>query len=169
MPPASAPASKPNPERSIWRSSSQTVRPRRRRSSRPISPRRRRSLVSREHLARSGGVARAIIVNSGCANACTGEDGCGRARDGRRTARRSWLPRRAGAGRLDRRDWRGAADRQDSRRDCLRRSRALAPTTDRCRAQAIMTTDPFPERSGGTRRHRRPRRSRSAAWPRARE
>ncbi len=32
-------------------------------------------LVSREHLARSGGVARAIIVNSGCANACTGEAG----------------------------------------------------------------------------------------------
>jgi glutamate N-acetyltransferase/amino-acid N-acetyltransferase len=32
-------------------------------------------LVSREHLAYTGGVARAIIVNSGCANACTGEDG----------------------------------------------------------------------------------------------
>ena len=32
-------------------------------------------LVSREHLAVSGGVAQAIIVNSGCANACTGADG----------------------------------------------------------------------------------------------
>jgi glutamate N-acetyltransferase / amino-acid N-acetyltransferase len=32
-------------------------------------------LVSREHLERSGGVARAVIVNSGCANACTGERG----------------------------------------------------------------------------------------------
>ena len=32
-------------------------------------------LVSREHLARSGGTARAIIVNSGCANACTGDAG----------------------------------------------------------------------------------------------
>jgi len=31
--------------------------------------------VSREHLARSGGHARAIIVNAGCANACTGSDG----------------------------------------------------------------------------------------------
>jgi glutamate N-acetyltransferase / amino-acid N-acetyltransferase len=31
--------------------------------------------VSKEHLARSGGMARAIVVNSGCANACTGEDG----------------------------------------------------------------------------------------------
>ena len=32
-------------------------------------------LVSREHLARTGGVARAIVVNSGCANACTGDVG----------------------------------------------------------------------------------------------
>jgi glutamate N-acetyltransferase/amino-acid N-acetyltransferase len=32
-------------------------------------------VVSREHLRASGGVARAIVVNSGCANACTGEDG----------------------------------------------------------------------------------------------
>jgi glutamate N-acetyltransferase / amino-acid N-acetyltransferase len=31
--------------------------------------------VSREHLSRSGGVARAVVVNSGCANACTGEAG----------------------------------------------------------------------------------------------
>src|SRR5579862_6165366 len=29
-------------------------------------------LVSREHLTRSGGLTRAIVVNSGCANACTG-------------------------------------------------------------------------------------------------
>jgi glutamate N-acetyltransferase/amino-acid N-acetyltransferase len=38
-------------------------------------------VVSREHLARSGGTTRAIIVNSGCANACTGEDGLQVARD----------------------------------------------------------------------------------------
>lgn len=37
-------------------------------------------LVSQEHLARSGGLARAILVNSGCANACTGEPGLGVAR-----------------------------------------------------------------------------------------
>jgi glutamate N-acetyltransferase / amino-acid N-acetyltransferase len=29
-------------------------------------------LVSKRHLKRSGGIARAIVVNSGCANACTG-------------------------------------------------------------------------------------------------
>jgi glutamate N-acetyltransferase / amino-acid N-acetyltransferase len=32
-------------------------------------------LVSKQHLARSGGIARAIVVNSGCANACTGDQG----------------------------------------------------------------------------------------------
>src|SRR5688572_29532058 len=32
-------------------------------------------LVSRRHLDRSGGIARAIVVNSGCANACTGAQG----------------------------------------------------------------------------------------------
>jgi glutamate N-acetyltransferase/amino-acid N-acetyltransferase len=38
-------------------------------------------LVSREHLERSHGTARAIIVNSGCANACTGAVGLQDARD----------------------------------------------------------------------------------------
>src|SRR5215510_1111959 len=38
-------------------------------------------VVSREHLQRSGGTARAIVVNSGCANACTGDDGLQVARD----------------------------------------------------------------------------------------
>jgi glutamate N-acetyltransferase/amino-acid N-acetyltransferase len=32
-------------------------------------------VVSKRHLERSGGVARAIVVNSGCANACTGLQG----------------------------------------------------------------------------------------------
>jgi glutamate N-acetyltransferase/amino-acid N-acetyltransferase len=32
-------------------------------------------LVSKRHLQHSGGVARAIVVNSGCANACTGTQG----------------------------------------------------------------------------------------------
>ena len=32
-------------------------------------------LVSKRHLVRSGGIARAIVVNSGCANACTGDQG----------------------------------------------------------------------------------------------
>jgi glutamate N-acetyltransferase/amino-acid N-acetyltransferase len=32
-------------------------------------------VVSRDHLVRSGGLMRAIVVNSGCANACTGDAG----------------------------------------------------------------------------------------------
>jgi glutamate N-acetyltransferase / amino-acid N-acetyltransferase len=36
--------------------------------------------LSRDHLAQSGGRARAIVVNSGCANACTGPDGIDAAR-----------------------------------------------------------------------------------------
>lgn len=38
-------------------------------------------LVDQEHLARTGGRVRAIVVNSGCANACTGENGMRDARD----------------------------------------------------------------------------------------
>jgi glutamate N-acetyltransferase / amino-acid N-acetyltransferase len=38
-------------------------------------------LVSQEHLARSGGTVRAIVVNSGCANACTGDAGMRDARE----------------------------------------------------------------------------------------
>jgi glutamate N-acetyltransferase/amino-acid N-acetyltransferase len=37
-------------------------------------------LVSRAHLDRTHGMARAIVVNSGCANACTGADGLANAR-----------------------------------------------------------------------------------------
>ena len=36
--------------------------------------------VSREHLERTRGVARAVVVNSGCANACTGAEGLAHAR-----------------------------------------------------------------------------------------
>jgi len=32
-------------------------------------------ILSREHLIRSGGQSRAVVINSGCANACTGADG----------------------------------------------------------------------------------------------
>jgi glutamate N-acetyltransferase / amino-acid N-acetyltransferase len=38
-------------------------------------------VVSREHLIASGGTASAIVINSGCANACTGEAGMAVARD----------------------------------------------------------------------------------------
>src|SRR5918993_475285 len=37
-------------------------------------------LVSKRHLEASAGMARAIVVNAGCANACTGDDGLANAR-----------------------------------------------------------------------------------------
>src|SRR5262245_13218997 len=37
--------------------------------------------VSKEHLQRAGGTVRAIVVNSGCANACTGAQGVADARE----------------------------------------------------------------------------------------
>ncbi len=37
-------------------------------------------VVSREHLAASGGRIRGVVTNSGCANACTGESGLAVAR-----------------------------------------------------------------------------------------
>src|SRR5690349_1354480 len=37
--------------------------------------------VSREHLSRASASMRAIVVNSGCANACTGTDGDAHARE----------------------------------------------------------------------------------------
>src|SRR5580693_2186055 len=43
-------------------------------------------LVSEEHLAHAGAHARALVCNSGCANACTGERG---ERDARATARQA--------------------------------------------------------------------------------
>jgi len=43
-------------------------------------------LVSREHLGSHGGAMRALVCNSGCANACTGERG---ERDARATARQA--------------------------------------------------------------------------------
>src|SRR5262249_59564547 len=52
-------------------------------------------VVSRDHLSRSGGLVRAIIVNSGCPNACTGDDGLAVARE--TTAETARLVRRPGA------------------------------------------------------------------------
>ena len=39
-------------------------------------------LISRRRLAASGGQARVIVINSGCANACTGPDGLAGRSDG---------------------------------------------------------------------------------------
>jgi glutamate N-acetyltransferase/amino-acid N-acetyltransferase len=101
--------------------------------------------VSREHLARSGGVARAVVVNSGCANACTGEAGL---RDARtmttETAQLVGCPVEqvlvASTGVI------GVALPIDKIQQGLPAAfHALDASDGSLAAQAIMTTDPFPK------------------------
>lgn len=102
-------------------------------------------VVSREHLARSGGLARAVIVNSGCANACTGEPGLQVARDmAAETARLLECPAEqilvASTGVI------GVALPIEKIRGGLPAAlRALASDQGAAAARAIMTTDPFPK------------------------
>ena len=102
-------------------------------------------IVSREHLVRSGGVARAIIVNSGCANACTGAEGMQVARDmAADTAREIGCPVEqvlvASTGVI------GVALPIDKVRVGLAvATRMLDVDHGPFAARAIMTTDPFPK------------------------
>jgi glutamate N-acetyltransferase/amino-acid N-acetyltransferase len=102
-------------------------------------------VVSREHLARSGGVARAIVVNSGCANACTGPEGLQVARDmAAETARLVNCPVEqvlvASTGVI------GVALPIDKVRSGLSEAiHALGADQGGAAARAIMTTDPFPK------------------------
>ncbi len=102
-------------------------------------------LVSRRHLTRSGGVARAVIVNSGCANACTGEAGLDVARDmAAETARLVGCPEEqvlvASTGVI------GVALSIEKIRHALPTAvAALGADQGSLAAQAIMTTDPFPK------------------------
>ena len=102
-------------------------------------------LVSREHLAKSKGLARAIAVNSGCANACTGNEGLQAARAmAAETARLVGCPPEqvlvASTGVI------GVALPLDKLRTGLPTAfRALAADQGAAAARAIMTTDPFPK------------------------
>jgi glutamate N-acetyltransferase/amino-acid N-acetyltransferase len=102
-------------------------------------------LVSREHLARSGGSARAIVVNSGCANACTGDEGMANAREmAAETARlvgcREEQVLVASTGVI------GVGLPMARIRSGLPRAlAALGTDQGPVAARAIMTTDPFPK------------------------
>jgi glutamate N-acetyltransferase / amino-acid N-acetyltransferase len=104
-------------------------------------------VVSREHLARSGGLARAIVVNSGCANACTGAEGIRRARDmTAETARLVGCPAEqvlvASTGVI------GVMLPIDRIRGALPAAvAALGADQGTAAARAIMTTDPFPKQT----------------------
>ncbi|MBI4487038.1 MAG: bifunctional ornithine acetyltransferase/N-acetylglutamate synthase, partial [Acidobacteria bacterium] len=107
-------------------------------------------LVSKEHLERSGGVARAVVVNSGCANACTGADGLQAARDmTAETARIVGCPIEqvlvASTGVI------GVALPMEKIRSGLpAAAMALAADQGPAAARAILTTDPFPKEAAAT-------------------
>jgi glutamate N-acetyltransferase/amino-acid N-acetyltransferase len=102
-------------------------------------------LVAREHLERSNGTARAIIVNSGCANACTGDEGLQVARDmaGETARLLECRPEEvlvASTGVI------GVALPMDKvARGLPAAVASLAADQGAAAARAIMTTDPFPK------------------------
>ena len=102
-------------------------------------------LVSKEHLATSRGIARAVIANSGCANACTGAVGLQDARDmASLTAELVGCPSDqvlvASTGVI------GVNLKMDKLRAGLPGAvSALGADQGPAAARAIMTTDPFPK------------------------
>jgi glutamate N-acetyltransferase/amino-acid N-acetyltransferase len=102
-------------------------------------------LLSKAHLAASGGHARAVVINSGCANACTGAEGMETARamaaaTGQQVSCAPSDVLVASTGVigvvLDRRAVVSGIDRA---------SEALSRDGGAAAARAIMTTDPFPK------------------------
>ena len=107
-------------------------------------------LVSREHLAHTGGVARAVVVNSGCANACTGDAGLADART--MAAETAALVGCAAEEVLvSSTGVIGVALKMDRLRAGLPQAHAALATDQGDKAaRAIMTTDPFPKESAVT-------------------
>jgi glutamate N-acetyltransferase / amino-acid N-acetyltransferase len=107
-------------------------------------------IVSRDHLAASHGTARAVVVNSGCANACTGGEGLQAARDmAAETARLVGCPADqvlvASTGVI------GVALPIGKIRDRLPAAiAALDAERGAEAARAIMTTDPFPKEAAAS-------------------
>jgi len=102
-------------------------------------------VVSREHLAKSNGIARAIVVNSGCANACTGESGLRVAREmaAETAGVVGCAPEHvlvASTGVIG-----VALDIEKIRAALPAAMRELAADQGAAAARAIMTTDPFPK------------------------
>ena len=102
-------------------------------------------VVSREHLTKSGGRAAAIVVNAGCANACTGEAGL--------TVARQMAEAAAGAARCAPHEVLVASTGvigmplsiDKVRAGVADASAALSASGSDNAMRAIMTTDPFPK------------------------
>ncbi|ODS59256.1 MAG: bifunctional ornithine acetyltransferase/N-acetylglutamate synthase [Acidobacteria bacterium SCN 69-37] len=102
-------------------------------------------VVSREHLQATGGWARAIVTNSGCANAATGEAG-------RQVARQMAAAAAAAVGCADREVLVASTgvigvllDIEKVRAGITAAAAALSATGGDNATRAIMTTDPFPK------------------------
>jgi glutamate N-acetyltransferase/amino-acid N-acetyltransferase len=102
-------------------------------------------LVSKSHLTGGAGIARAVVINSGCANACTGEEGLETARAmAEAVARRTGCPATevlvASTGVI------GVALDRSTVVDGIEKAAAtLTRDGGALAARAIMTTDPFPK------------------------
>jgi glutamate N-acetyltransferase/amino-acid N-acetyltransferase len=107
-------------------------------------------LVSKQHLIASRGTVRAIVVNSGCANACTGDAGLSDAREmAAETAKLAGCPIEqvlvASTGVI------GVGLPMDKLRAGIPQAfAALSAAQGPQAAQAIMTTDPFPKEASAT-------------------
>jgi glutamate N-acetyltransferase/amino-acid N-acetyltransferase len=102
-------------------------------------------LVSKQHVERSGGMARAVVVNSGCANACTGDQGM---RDAETMAREvaSAIGCQIDQVLVASTGVIGVNLRMDRVVPGIRRAVASLTTGHGSEtARAIMTTDPFPK------------------------
>ncbi|HXW08630.1 MAG TPA: bifunctional glutamate N-acetyltransferase/amino-acid acetyltransferase ArgJ [Vicinamibacterales bacterium] len=104
-------------------------------------------VLSRQHLAESGGHARAVVINSGCANACTGTDGMAHAAAmARATAAALSCEARevlvASTGVIG-----VKLDPAKVERGIAEAARQRSPHGGPAAARAIMTTDPFPKES----------------------
>jgi glutamate N-acetyltransferase/amino-acid N-acetyltransferase len=102
-------------------------------------------LIAREYIAASGGHARAVVINSGCANACTGAEGIDTARAMASAAAAALgceptdvLVASTGVIGV-------ALDRDRVTSGIAQASRALGTDGGAAAARAIMTTDPFPK------------------------
>jgi glutamate N-acetyltransferase/amino-acid N-acetyltransferase len=102
-------------------------------------------VVAKEHLARNGGKGSAVVVNSGCANACTGAEGLDHARGMTRhvAAALSCEPADvlvASTGVIG-----VKLDMTKVERGIAEAARSLSRDGGALAARAIMTTDPFPK------------------------
>jgi glutamate N-acetyltransferase/amino-acid N-acetyltransferase len=102
-------------------------------------------IVSREHLGTSNGTMQAIVVNSGCANACTGPDGLQHARE-MTAATAAALGIEATHVLVASTGVIGVKLRMENvTRGIDEAGRSLSPDGGPSAARAIMTTDPFPK------------------------